>query len=149
MKEGNINKYKKWLPTILLVISGILALIFGFYAAFSKIDNISLAHRWKIFNELINKESELLDKSQLFSHTGMAYIGGIVTGVLGFIVICVGLFIGFKIMKGNFEENKIILISSMVVFVVLVTLGIAAIVCHFDMASPGWNAKEVAKINKS
>ena len=117
-----MDNLKKWLPTGLLAIAGILALSLGFAAAFATKDGGSVSDYKTLLDGKITATpafSKILDETSIMSHIDMAYIGGIVTGVLGLLAI------------------------GAAGFVVLVTLGIAAIVCHSQLMSPTWSKEQV------
>ena len=150
-----MENLKKWLPMWLLIAAGIIALSFGFYAAFSKVSSIdkttdvNLSDIWKGLSSLEGKKAAYLARTDWLSHTGMAYIGGIISGILGSFSLGASVFVGHKINKDDLNDRKIVLIFSITVFVILLSLGIASFVCNINLDSDEWRAKQILKTLES
>ena len=113
---------KKWLPTGLLAIGGFIGLVIGFVAAFTD-----------QFGTIYKMREQMSDT--LSSHLSIAYIGGIIAGVLGLLSLGAAAFVGYKTFNGELEGNTIILIVSIIAFVVIIALGSAAMFYHSDLMS--------------
>ena len=125
--------FKKWLPTGLLALAGILALSLGFSSAFggSFVPGMSMKMMYDGFS------SHSIVPSIFVSHAGMAYIGGIITGVLGLISLVVAAFLGYRAYNDELLNNMVIIIS-IISFVILLSLAIAVVVCKTDLNSISW-----------
>ena len=143
-----MNIVKKWLPTALLAVAGILALALGFAAAFGDITlvdknagsvTLTMGEAYKDLYPSVK------NVGLIGSHIGMAHVGGIITGVLGLGSLAAAGFVGYKTQIGDFDGDKRVLIASIVTFVVLFTLAVAAIACNSDLNDLIWWTKQILK----
>ena len=133
-----MEMFKKWLPTGLLVIAGIIAISLGFAAAFAPINGSSVKEVYEVIPPLFG--------TTIISHLGMAYVGGVTTGVLGVISLIAASIIWYKTHNDELDGNKIILAISIIVFVISLVLGIAAIICNSELNNETWMQGQITKV---
>ena len=138
-----MDTLKKWLPTGLLAIGGILGLALGFAAAFGNAFIIMKV------NDLFTQVNDNNVGGVLGTHVKIAFIGGIVAGVLGILSLGASAFVGYKAFNGELEGNTAILVSSIVTFVIVFAIAVAAIVCQSDLNSSTWIMKNAGQIGKA
>ena len=119
-----MNIIKKYGAAIILAATGLLALSLGFAAAFGKAYGGT---------STVKNFYDLKMHGAVGSHAGMAYAGGIITGVFGLFAMGAAALIIFMKLEG-----KIILISAIIAGVVLFILSVAAIACQAELNSVPW-----------
>lgn len=129
---------RKWSPTNLFILLGLIAIVFGFISAFAELimnipktrfqGKISVENMYQHYDEF----SILFNKTYMH-HLGMAYVGGITVGSLGIISVMMGMITWrFNALDNNWYQKKepIFLWISIIFGVALLSLSIAVIVCH-------------------
>ena len=136
-----MDTLKKWLPTGLLALGGLLGLILGFVAAFSD----GMEDAYKIYTADSVMGIKIKMPTSISTHAYIAYIGGIVAGVLGLLSLAASAFVGYKVNNGELEGNIAILVISIITFVVVLAIAIAATVCHSDLKGGVWVMEQLTK----
>lgn len=126
-----MDKIKKWLPAVIFISFGLIAVILGFVSAFG---SRTLTYQGQELSTPIpDMFDEVVIGSSIYdgvyvSHVWMAYVGGMVTGFIGAISLVGGLFV-IALTRNETFSNRLLLIISIALAVVIFALSIASIVC--------------------
>lgn len=130
-----MNKNKIILGVFALV--SVLAIALGFAAAFGEVFSgpgmtAHVKDQFDQIKDLPEAQKDLM--STMVAHTNFAWIGGIITGVLGILGLGAA---GFMMFKGM-ELNQTLMIVVIAAVVTMFALAIAAIVTQSQLNSETW-----------
>ncbi|MCK5945768.1 MAG: hypothetical protein KAG04_00700, partial [Mycoplasmataceae bacterium] len=119
---------KKWIPTVLLTLGGIGALVVGIISMLGGtfLPDASIAHAYK---------NPKLFPPDFNSNITIAYIGGIAAIVIGSLSLTMAVLTGVFVYKGKLEENKIVLTFSGIAFAIILILCIVVMIFYKDVKS--------------
>lgn len=131
-----MNKNKIILGVFALV--SVLAIALGFAAAFGEVFSGKpgvTQHVKDQYDSIKDMPETLKDAmSTIVAHTNFAWIGGIITGVLGILGLGAAGFVMFK----GIELNQTLMIVVLVAIATMMSLAIAAIVTQGQLNSETW-----------
>lgn len=133
---------RKWLISGMITLTGVLAIVMGFSAAFGNAaDGI-----WAV--DAMHKSLYEFASGALKSHMGMAYIGGIIIGSVGVITLLGGFYALWLAYTNSLPTSRKCFHITLVMTTIIMIVAIAAVVCQLQLNSNTWLDNHIDKTNK-